>query len=65
MRNVDHSIAAVLASTLQNPDGSQYNDFMSTLKCVSTLVHFSLMAQYCIHTPDTLVYMERYLQTFH
>jgi len=23
------------------------------------------MAQYCSHTPDTLIYMERYLQTFH
>ena len=35
------------------------------LKCVGTLVDFSLMTQYRSHTPDTLAYMERYLQTFH
>ena len=29
------------------------------------LVDFSQMAQYRSHTPDTLSYMESYLQTFH
>jgi len=38
---------------------------MSTLKCVSELVDLSVMVHYRSHTPDTLVYMERYLQTFH
>jgi len=33
--------------------------------CVSPLVDFPLMAQYRTHTPDTLPYMESYLQTFH
>jgi len=65
MHNLGHCIAAVLASALRNPDSSQYHDFKSALKCVSALVDFSLMAQYRSHTPDTLSYMERYLQTFH
>jgi len=65
MRNLGHCISAVLASALRNPDSSQYQDFKSALKCVSALVDFTLMAQYCSHTPDTLSYMESYLQTFH
>jgi len=65
MRNLGYCISAVLASALRNPDTSQYHNFKSALKCVSALVDFSLMAQYLSHTPDTLVYMERYLQTFH
>jgi len=65
MRNLGRCISAVLASALQNPDSSQYHDFKSALVCVCALGDLSLMAQYCSHTPDTLVYMERYLQTFH
>jgi len=53
-----------MASALRNPQSSQYHYFQSALKCVSALVDFSLRAQYRSHTPDTLVYMERYLQTF-
>jgi len=65
MRNLGCCISAVLASALRNPDSSQYHDFKSALKCVSVLVDFSLMAQYRSHTPDTLSYMESYLQIFH
>ena len=65
MRNLGHCISAILASLLRNLDSSQYHDFKSALKCVSTLVHFSLMAQYRSHTTDTLSYIESYLQTFH
>jgi len=65
MRNLSPCIPAVLASALRNPDSSQYQDFKSALKCVSALVDFTLMAQYHSHTPDTLSYMESYLQTFH
>jgi len=65
MRNLGRCISAVLASTLRNPDSSQYHHFKSALKCVSALVDFSLMAQYRSHTPDTLSYMESYRQTFH
>jgi len=65
MRNLDPCISAVLVSALRNPDSSQYHDFKSALKCVNAPVDFSLMAQYRSHTPDTLSYMESYLQTFH
>jgi len=65
MLKLSRSISAGLASVLGNPDSSQYHDFKTALKCVCTLVDFSLMAQYRSHTPDTLLYMERYLQTFH
>jgi len=65
MHNLSPCITAVLASALRNPHSSQYLDFKSALKCVSALVDFTLMAQYRSHTPDTLSYMESYLQTFH
>jgi len=65
MRNLGHPISALLASALRNLHSSQYYDFKSTLKCVSTLVDFSHMAQYQSHIPDTLSNMESYLQTFH
>jgi len=65
MRNLRRCTSAVLASALRNPDSSQHHDFQNTLKCVSSLVDFSLMAQYGSHTLDTLSYMERYLTTFH
>jgi len=64
MRNLPRCIAAVLASALRNLHCSQYQDFKSAFKCVSELVDFTLMAQYRSHTPDTLSYMESYLQTF-
>jgi len=65
IRNLGRGISAVLPSALRNPDSSQYQDFKSTLKCVSVLVDLTLMGQYRSHTPDTLSYMESYLQTFH
>jgi len=54
MYNLSRCISAILASTLQNPDNSQHDNFQNALKCISTLVDFSLMAQYRSHTPDTL-----------
>ena len=65
MHHLGHCISAVLPSALQNPDSSEYHDFKSTLKCVSALVDFTLMAQYHSNIPDTLSYMGSYLQTFH
>jgi len=50
---------------IANPDSSHHHDFPITLRCVSALVHFSIMAQYRSHTPDTRSYLERYLLTFH
>jgi len=65
MRSLGPGISAIMGSPLRNPDSSQYDDFKGALKCVSSLVDFSLMAQYRSHTPDTLSYRESYLQTFH
>jgi len=65
MRNLGRYISAVLACALRNPDRSQHQDFNIALKCVGSLVDFSLITQYRSPTPDTLAYMERYLQTFH
>jgi len=65
MRNLGRCISAVLASALRNPDSSQDQDFNIALKCVGALVDVDLMTQYRSHTPDTLAYMERNLQTFH
>jgi len=65
MCNLGRCISAVLASPLRNLDSSQYQDFKRPLKCVRALVDFTLMVQYRSHTPDTLSYMESYLQTFH
>ena len=65
MRNLSPCITAILASVLRNLDSSQFQDFKTALKCISALVDLTLMAQYRCHTPDTLSYMESYLQTFH
>jgi len=65
MCNLGRCMSAVLVAGLRNPDGSQYPDFKSALKSVSALVDLTLMSQYRSFTPDTLPYMESYLQTFH
>ena len=65
MCNLGQCFSAVLASALRNPDSSQHQDFNIALECLGGLVDFSLMTQYRSHTPDTLAYMQRYLQTFH
>ena len=65
MRNLARCISAVLASALRNPESPQHQDFNNALKCIGALVDCSLITQYRSHRPDTLAYMERYLQTFH
>jgi len=62
MRNLSRGISPVLVSALRNPDSSLYQDFKSALKCVRAPVDSTLMAQYRSHTPDTLSYIESYLQ---
>jgi len=54
MCNLCCYISAVWASRLRNPDCVLSHDFKHPLKCISALVDFSLMAQYCKHTPDIL-----------
>ena len=39
--------------------------FKRALRCVRALVDFNMMAQYRSHTPDTIAYMEEYLDQFH
>ena len=65
MRHLGPCISAVLASSLRNPDSSQYQDFKSAFNCVSARVDFTLMAPYRSPTPNTLSNMESYMQTFH
>jgi len=65
MRNLSRCISAVIESAFRNPNSLQHHDFQNALKCVSTLVDFSLMGQYRRHTSDTLSYMEKYLAIFH
>ena len=39
--------------------------FKCALGCVRPLLNFNMMAQYRSHTPDTIAYMEDYLDQFH
>ena len=39
--------------------------FKHALDCVRALVHFNMMGQYRSHTPETIAYMEEYLDGFH
>ena len=65
MRNLGRCIVGVLASALRRPTPAQQGPFRNVIRCVRALVDFSLMAQYRSHTPETLGYMERYLEAFH
>ncbi|KAF8430727.1 hypothetical protein BGX38DRAFT_1079773, partial [Terfezia claveryi] len=40
-------------------------DAKIVIQCVRALTDFCLMAQYCSHTPQTIEYMNQYLQEFH
>ena len=50
---------------LRQPDSTQVLLFKRALYCVRLLVNFNMMAQYQSHTPETLAYMEQYLNHFH
>lgn len=65
MRNLGRCLLAVLAVALRQPDAAQMQPFKRALACVSSLLDFSLMAQYRSHTPETIDYMEQYLNRFH
>jgi hypothetical protein len=65
MRNLGRCISGVLASALRNPNPAKQQMFKRALTCVNSLVDFSLMAQYRSHTPETLDYMDSYLDEFH
>jgi len=55
----------VLAVALRQPGGGQGIPFKHALRCVRVLVNFNIMAQYRSPTPDTIDYMEEYLDQFH
>ena len=65
MRNLGRCLLGVLAVSLRQPDSTQVLPFKRALACVRSLLDFSLMAQYRSHTPETLDYMEQYLNRFH
>src|SRR5437879_6190177 len=65
MRNLGHCLLGVLAVVLRQPDSRQLLPFKHALCCVRALVDFNMMAQYRSHTPETLDYLEQYLNQFH
>jgi len=65
MRNQGRCILGVLAVALRQPGGAQARPFKRALRCVRALVDFNMMAQYLSHTPDTIAYMEDYVDQFH
>jgi len=65
MRNLGHSILGVLALVLCQPGSAQVIPFQHALECVKALADFNMMAQYRSHTPETIDYMEDYLDGFH
>ena len=64
MRNLGRGILGVLDVALRQPGGTQAIALKRALGCVRALVDFNMMAQYRSHTPDTIVYMEEYLDQF-
>jgi len=65
MRNLGRCILGVIAVALRQPGGAQAIPFKRALRCVRALVDFNMMAQYRSHTPDTIAYMEEYLDQVH
>ena len=50
---------------LRQPRGAQGIPFKRALGCVRALIDFNMMTQYRSYTPDTVAYMEDYLDQFH
>jgi len=65
MRNLVWCPLGVVAVALRLPDIRQVIPFKHPLDCVQTLGNFNMMGQYRIHTPETIAYMEEYLDRFH
>jgi len=65
MRNLGRCLVGVLAVALRQPNSQQVIPFKHALACVRALVNFNMMAQYRIHTPAMIAYMEEYLDWFH
>ena len=65
MRNLGRCLLGVLAVAVRQPDSRQVIPFKHALDCVRALVDFKLMAQYRSEAPETIAYMEEYLDWFH
>jgi len=65
MRTLGRCLLGVLALALRQLDTRQVISFKHALDCVRALVDFNMIAQYRCHTPETIVYMEEYLNRFH
>jgi len=65
IRNLGWCLVGVLAVALRRPDSWKAIPFKHALDCVRALVDFNMMAQYRSHTPETIAYMEEYLDRFH
>jgi len=65
MRNLGLCHLGVPAVALRQRDSRQVIPFKHALDSVWALVDFNMMAQYRSHTPETIAYMEEYLDQFH
>ena len=65
LRALERAILVALAASLGMPSITQQQPFHQALQCVRNLIDFHLMAQYRSHTPETLDYMDAYLNEFH
>ena len=65
LRALGRAILVALAASLGMPSITQQQPFHQALQCVRNLIDFHLMAQYRSHIPETLDYMDAYLNEFH
>ena len=65
MRNLGRCLLRVLPVALRQPARRQVIPFKHAPDCVRALVDFNMMVQYRSHTPETIAYMEEYLDQFH
>jgi len=65
IRNLGPCVLEVLAVDLHQPGGVQAIPLKLALGCVRARIDFNMMARYRSHTPDSIPYMEDYLDLFH
>ena len=67
MRNLVKVLVPCLAAALRRPNATEHIPFDTALKCVRSIVDFTLMAhwQYRSHLEETLQYMSDFLGDFH
>ncbi|KAF8457633.1 hypothetical protein BGX38DRAFT_1326585 [Terfezia claveryi] len=71
IRGINRVILACFVAALQqiqdvpSLSAAGQADAKIAIRCVRALTDFCLMVQYCSHTPQTIEYMNQYLQEFH